>query len=72
MGLFPRRYFGQRLVTIAHAMTFQIRFGHDIDAVLVAQVIPAGIVGIVAVRTALMLCSFISLMSCTMRSVLTT
>ena len=33
--------------SVAHAMAFEVGFCHDIDTVLVAKVIPAGIVGIV-------------------------
>ena len=38
---------GQRPLTITHTVTLQIGLGSEVDAVLVAQVIPAGVVGIV-------------------------
>ena len=39
---------GQRLLAIAHAVALDIGLGRQIEAVLVAEVVPAGIVGIVA------------------------
>ena len=39
---------GQRTFAITHTMTLDIRLSRHIDAVFVAEVIPAGIIGIVA------------------------
>ena len=39
---------GQSLVTITHAVALDIRLCRQIDAILVAEVVPTGIVGIVA------------------------
>ena len=41
-------HLGERLGIIAHAVTLDVGFGHHIETVLVAKVVPAGIVGIVA------------------------
>ena len=38
---------GQRTLAVAHSVTLQIGFGRHVETVLVAKVIPAGIVGIV-------------------------
>ena len=38
---------GQRLVAIAHAVTFEIGFGRDVDACFIAEVVPTRVVGIV-------------------------
>ena len=39
---------GQRLLAVAHAVALDVGLGRDVDAVFVAEVIPAGVVGIVA------------------------
>ena len=39
---------GKRSLSITHAVAFDIGFGAKVDAVLVAQLIPIGIVGIMA------------------------
>ena len=41
-------YFRQRLVAIAHSVRFDVRLGHDVQSVLVAQVIPIVVVRVVA------------------------
>ncbi len=48
MGLKEFGHFRQRLVAVAHSMGFQIGFTYHVESVLVAKVVPAGIVGIVA------------------------
>ncbi len=42
------RMFGKSLVLIAHAVRLDICLGHQIDAIAVAEVIPARVIGIVA------------------------
>ena len=39
---------GQRCFAVAHTVTFDIGFGTEVDAILVAELIPIGIVGIMA------------------------
>ena len=48
MGLLEEGVLGQRLVAVAHAVALDVRLGHHIDAILVAKVVPSGIVAIVA------------------------
>ena len=63
------RILGQRLRAVAHAVAFDVRLVNQVDAVSVAQVVPRGLVrdnG--SVRTALMLCCFITWMSWIMPS----
>ena len=38
----------QTAVTVAHAVTLEVCLSHQIDAVLVAEVVPAGIIGVMA------------------------
>ena len=39
---------GQRSFAITHTMTLEVRLSREVDAILVAEVIPTGIIGIVA------------------------
>ena len=39
---------GQRSFAITHAMTLKVRLSREVDAVLVAEVVPTGVIGIVA------------------------
>ena len=48
MRLLVGRVAGQRLRPVAHAVRFHIGFGHHVEAILVAEVIPVRVVGIVA------------------------
>ena len=45
--LFEGRILRQRLLTVTHTMTLEVRLRREIDTILVAEVVPAGIVRIV-------------------------
>ena len=47
-SLLVQRILSQATVTIAHTVTLKVSLGHNINTILVAQVIPTWIVGIVA------------------------
>lgn len=42
------RILGQRLFAVTHAVRLDIGLGHDVESVLVAERVPAGVVGVVA------------------------
>ena len=48
MCLGVSRIFGQRLFVVTHAVRFDVRFGHEVNAVAVAEVVPARIVRVMA------------------------
>ena len=48
MSFMESLVFGERIFTISHTMRFDICLGGDIQSILVAQVIPSRVVGIVA------------------------
>ena len=48
MRLGVERILGQRLFAVTHAVRLDIGLGHDVESVLVAERVPAGVVGVVA------------------------
>ena len=48
VGIGPIRVLGQGLLAVAHAVAFDIGFVDEVNAVAVAEVVPGGLVGIMA------------------------